>query len=64
MWCYRRTVKAKWTDKIGDEEVLKKLGKKAPLEKPEMQIRALEHIIKYSVLLKNILEKESGKRWI
>jgi hypothetical protein len=64
MWCYRRMLKVKWTERITNEEVLRRVGEKRNIINALRRRRGIfiGLILRYSSLLKTVLEgKISGK---
>jgi hypothetical protein len=65
MWCYRRMMKAKWTKRITNEEILR-VGEKRNIMNTFRRIRGrfIVHILRHRSQLKTVLEGEiSGKKY-
>jgi hypothetical protein len=60
MWCYRRMMKIKWTEKIFNNEVIRRTGEKRNIMNTLRRIgcRFIELILRHSSLLKTVLEGE------
>jgi hypothetical protein len=60
MWCYRRMLKIKWTERITNEEVLRRVGEKRNIMNTVRRRRGryIGYILRHSSLLKTVLEGE------
>lgn len=63
MWCYRRMLKIKWTDKIKNEEVLSQIAEERNLWKTiqKRRDRFVGHLLRHDSLVRDVLEAETGK---
>jgi hypothetical protein len=62
MWCYKRMMKIKWTERITDEEVLRRMGEKRNISYTttlrRLRGRLIGHILRHSNLLTTVSEGE------
>ena len=61
--CYRRMLEIKWVDRITNEEVLDKIKENRTMWKNlKRRVQMIKHTLRHSTLLKDILEREMGKK--
>jgi hypothetical protein len=66
MWCYRRMMKIKWTDRITNVEVVRRVGEMKSIMNTLRRRRGkfIGHILRHSSILSTVLEREiSGKNY-
>ena len=58
MWCWRRIEKIKWTDRVTNEEVLRRVGEERTIIKTIRQRKAnwLGHVLRRNCLLHDVIE--------
>ena len=58
MWCWRRMEKIKWTDRVSNEEVLRRVGEQRTLITTVLKRKAnwIGHILRRNCLLQDVIE--------
>ena len=58
MWCYRRMLKMRWTDKVRNEEVLRRIGEERTMWKTliRRRDRMIGHLLRHEGLTSLVLE--------